>query len=90
MGDICVSVRVEGKVQGVGFRDATRAQAVPLGITGHAKNQSDGSVQVLACGEEEAVNELVKWLHKGPSAANVTDVQVSERAFDPPKHFKTG
>ena len=90
MGDICVSVRVQGKVQGVGFRDSTRAQAEPMGITGHARNRSDGSVEVLACGDEDAVNKLVLWLHKGPPSASVTDVQISERPFDPPRHFTTG
>lgn len=90
MGDICVRVRVEGKVQGVSFRDSTRAQAEPLGITGHAKNRQDGSVEVLACGDEDAVNQLVNWLHKGPPAATVTRVSVDERPFNPPKRFGIG
>ncbi|MGM0434749.1 MAG: acylphosphatase, partial [Pseudomonadota bacterium] len=55
MAENCVLARVEGRVQGVSFRDSTRIQAQRLGITGYARNQPDGSVEVLACGEERAV-----------------------------------
>lgn len=87
MCDVCVQATVTGKVQGVGFRAATRDQAVPRGITGYVKNMPDGSVQVKACGDEEAVNKLVQWLHQGPPAAQVQDVEVKELSLELPRHF---
>ena len=49
---------VTGRVQGVFFRASTEREAQQLGITGYARNMSDGSVEVLACGEASAVEEL--------------------------------
>jgi acylphosphatase len=70
----CRKFRVEGRVQGVWFRESTRKQADRLGICGHAINCSDGSVEVLACGEPEALASLGKWLHQGPPMARVQSV----------------
>lgn len=67
----CRLFLVEGRVQGVWFRESTRRQAQPLGITGYAKNMADGSVQVLACGEPGALDRLAKWLAQGPPLAQV-------------------
>ncbi|MDX1589043.1 MAG: acylphosphatase [Oleiphilaceae bacterium] len=87
MSDICVRATLSGHVQGVGFRAATRDQAVPKGITGYAKNLPDGRVQVKACGDEEAVNKLVQWLHQGPPGARVDHVEVAELPLELPKQF---
>jgi len=70
----CRLFRVEGRVQGVLFRESTRRAARPLGITGYAKNMEDGSVQVLACGEREALDRLSKWLEQGPPMAQVDKI----------------
>ncbi|WP_147652231.1 acylphosphatase [Vulcaniibacterium gelatinicum] len=67
--------RVRGRVQGVSFRAATRAQAVPLGLCGHARNLPDGSVEVLAVGSEAAIAALERWLWHGPPLARVTAVE---------------
>lgn len=66
---------VEGRVQGVGFRAATRAQAVSLGLAGHARNLADGRVEVLAMGEPAAIASLARWLADGPPLACVVRVQ---------------
>lgn len=71
---------VSGRVQGVFFRESTRQQALPLGITGHARNLADGRVEVLAVGESAAVAKLIEWLHHGPPAARVDKVEVEEAA----------
>ena len=71
----CAKFLVRGRVQGVFFRASTRAQAQALGLCGCAKNLADGSVEVLACGAEEALNRLQSWLRKGPPAARVDDVR---------------
>lgn len=74
---------VAGKVQGVCFRAATRDQALRLQLTGHAKNLHDGSVEVLAVGESEALATLERWLWQGPPLAKVTTV--SRQHSEPPQ-----
>ena len=65
---------ISGRVQGVFFRDSTRRQAEPLGLTGHAINLSDGRVEVLAHGKPDALDQLEQWLHQGPPVARVEKV----------------
>jgi acylphosphatase len=72
---VCCRFIVSGRVQGVFFRDRTRNVALPLGITGHAANKADGTVEVLACGAEGAVRQLEDWLHEGPQMAMVEAVE---------------
>lgn len=62
---------VRGKVQGVFFRASTREQALKLGLRGHAENLADGSVEVLAIGESDAIDALEAWLRIGPPKARV-------------------
>jgi acylphosphatase len=73
----CRRFLVEGKVQGVWFRESTRQQAQRLQISGHAINLPDGRVEVIACGDAVAISELAEWLRQGPRLARVTAV-VSE------------
>ena len=65
---------VSGRVQGVFYRASARAQALALGVSGHAKNRPDGCVEVLASGSADALNGLERWLRQGPPAARVDDV----------------
>lgn len=85
----CRLFRVEGRVQGVWFRESTRREAVALGITGYAENKPDGSVEVLACGDSAALERLADWLAVGPPAARVTRVGSSAADCEPPKSFET-
>jgi len=66
---------VSGRVQGVFFRDACKAQADLLGVRGWAKNLPDGRVEVVAEGEADAVEQLARWCRDGPTRAHVTGVQ---------------
>ncbi len=66
---------VHGRVQGVFFRDSTRKVARDLGIIGSAVNRSNGSVQVIAKGTPEALEELKVWLTQGPEMALVDNVE---------------
>ena len=69
-----------GRVQGVGFRFFVREQAKALGIRGWVKNLPDGSVEVLAEGEDGQVKRLVFWCKQGPPAAEVSRlVETSEQ-----------
>jgi acylphosphatase len=74
--------RVSGRVQGVFFRAATRDRADELGVVGYARNLPNGTVEVLACGDELAVRTLCDWLWQGPPAAHVTAVTVEERDLE--------
>jgi len=69
---------VRGRVQGVWYRASTAERASGLGVKGHARNLPDGSVEVLAVGESEAVEALLAWLREGPPMARVDDVSVEE------------
>ena len=66
---------IDGRVQGVGFRWALKAEASRLGLCGWVRNRSDGSVEALACGDAEAVEALTAWVHRGPPAARVDRVR---------------
>lgn len=70
----CFRCTVHGKVQGVFFRQSTLEQAKRLSITGHARNLPDGTVEVLACGDESALQVLRDWLKAGPEQARVERV----------------
>lgn len=85
----CRLFRIEGRVQGVWFRESTRREAEPLGITGYAKNLADGSVEVLACGEPAALDRLADWLRQGPPMARVSTVDSRETECEPPGSFVT-
>lgn len=90
MDTCCAKALVTGKVQGVWFRQATQEQALRAGITGHAINLPDGRVEVLMCGEREAVKRLADWLWKGPENAWVTHVEIEVIDTREPDDFHTG
>ncbi|WP_407332853.1 acylphosphatase [Enterovibrio sp. 27052020O] len=74
MPQICIKATISGRVQGVGFRYHTAHEGLKLSLTGFARNEDDGTVTVLMCGEEKNVNALLAWLEHGPQTANVTGV----------------
>ncbi|NIM69965.1 MAG: acylphosphatase [Xanthomonadales bacterium] len=86
----CRKFRIEGRVQGVWFRESTRREALALGISGHALNCPDGSVEVVACGAPAALERLHEWLHKGPPLAEVRRVEELEAPPACGEGFTTG
>ncbi|MEM4663290.1 MAG: acylphosphatase [Candidatus Diapherotrites archaeon] len=68
-------VRVYGLVQGVFFRAFTRECAVSLGLKGYVRNMPDGSVEIVAQGEEEKLKKLLEKVKIGPPAAEVEHVE---------------
>ena len=72
---------VLGRVQGVWFRANTMQEARLLGVRGYARNLSDGSVEIVAEGEEDDVKDFLSWAHAGPSTARVDDVEVRWRSY---------
>ncbi len=69
-----LSIRVEGMVQGVGFRWAVRSKAALFGITGFVRNEEDGSVTIEAEGKPEAMELFLDWCRQGPVSAQVDRV----------------
>ena len=67
---------VSGKVQGVWFRDSTRKEAVKLNVVGWVMNKPEGTVYLEAEGEEEQLNQLIKWLKVGSRYSRVDDVEI--------------
>jgi acylphosphatase len=80
---------VSGRVQGVFYRGSTRAQALTLGLSGHARNLDDGRVEVLACGRIAALKELEQWLWIGPPSARVSEVATTFEPYTGHAAFET-
>lgn len=78
MSKACIKAVVSGKVQGVFFRDTVVQKAKSLQLTGQVKNTLDGKVELIACGESDALNQLTEWLWQGSPASNVTNVDSQE------------
>ncbi|MGM0769898.1 MAG: acylphosphatase [Pseudomonadota bacterium] len=72
------TILVTGKVQGVYFRASTQEVARQLRLTGYARNLPDGRVEVVAQGPEDQLQALKDWCAKGPPAARVSEIQVTE------------
>ncbi len=81
---------VRGRVQGVCFRACTRDEALRLGLSGHARNLADGSVEVLAAGEDASLAALQRWLQRGPPLARVDEVVRFEADAAGAEGFVTG
>lgn len=82
MNKVCMHYYISGKVQGVWFRASTQKEAKQLGLTGWVRNLSDNRVEVLACGDKEALAKLSAWLHCGPPLANVSEVVFEESVWE--------
>jgi acylphosphatase len=83
-------VVVHGDVQGVGYRWSCVRQAEALGVRGWVANRPDGSVELVAEGEPDAVERLVAWTRRGPSLAAVSRVEVAEEAPEGLADFRIG
>ena len=83
MEDKRYHILVYGIVQGVGYRYFAYRVANELGISGFVRNLRDGSVEVMAQGDEQSLTEFVDKLRKGPISAMVTDIKITELPVDP-------
>ena len=68
-------LHIEGRVQGVWFRESMRAEAERLGVTGWVRNAPDGSVEAVVQGSDTAVDALVAWARIGPPQARVDRIE---------------
>ncbi|RZA08918.1 MAG: acylphosphatase [Proteobacteria bacterium] len=71
------TLKINGRVQGVGFRESMLEQALRLGVKGWVRNRLDGSVEALVQGDATPVEDLVAWCHMGPAQAKVTRVMIN-------------
>lgn len=76
-----VILTITGRVQGVFYRSETEKTARELELCGYVKNNADGSVIVVAQGEENKLNQLIEWCKKGPDGAVVSDVQIQNKSL---------
>ena len=78
-------VLVSGRVQGVGYRASTWDTAILLKLNGWVKNRRDGRVEAVFEGTGDQVEEIIRWCHKGPPTAVVSEVQVE---YEPPEGLR--
>lgn len=69
-------IRISGKVQGVWFRKYTCDKALELALTGWVKNEPDGSVLILACGQPDHLSAFLRWCHQGSPMSRVDHIAV--------------
>jgi acylphosphatase len=82
-----VRVIIEGRVQGVGFRFWTERLAAEHHISGWVRNRGDGAVEALFCGRTDDVAAMLARCQRGPSAARVAAVKVSDVSGETPLGF---
>lgn len=87
MSEVRCRAVVSGRVQGVFFRDSCRSQAQRLGVRGWVRNRSDGTVEVVAEGRRDDVDQLLNWCQQGPSRAQVTGIVVTDEVLAAERGF---
>ena len=80
MNKVCIHAIISGKVQGVFYRGNTEKKAKSFHLTGWVRNNENGTVELIACGDENNIKKLIEWLWKGPLLARVTNVDWREIA----------
>lgn len=75
-----IHIIVSGRVQGVYFRAFTQKLAIKYGIKGYVKNTADGSVEIVACANQEKLDCFISACKQGPIMAKVDNVTVTEHA----------
>lgn len=83
-----ICIIVQGKVQGVFFRQSTRDTALKLQITGEVKNLDNGDVEIIATGTHLQLEQLTDWCRQGPPRARVTGINVKNLPLQEFPHFK--
>jgi len=73
-----LEIKIFGKVQGVGFREFIKERAIEFGINGTVRNHESGYVEVVAEGENDALERFVEECRKGSNWAEVLDVKIKE------------
>ena len=73
-----VRVFVEGRVQGVLFRESARRKAAECGVHGFVRNLDDGRVEAVIEGTPVRVDAMLEWMESGPALASVVELECKE------------
>ena len=76
-----VHLLVNGKVQGVFFRQALKVVAKKNNVLGWVRNQKDGRVEAILEGDNKSINSVIEWTRIGPANSRVDDIEVSNEEF---------
>ena len=76
MANTAVHIIVHGLVQGVFFRASAQARATELGLAGWVRNLSNGTVEIHAEGDKDALRHFIEWCQKGPPFAKVSQCEL--------------
>ncbi|MFI5185336.1 MAG: acylphosphatase [Chitinophagales bacterium] len=82
-----IRIKVSGKVQGVFFRHATQEKAYDLDLKGTVRNCEDDTVEVIATGNKEQLDQLIAWCWEGSPRAKVINVFVQELSLQQFNNF---
>ena len=82
-----IRIKIEGRVQGVFYRQSAQEHALNFGIKGTVKNCDDDSVEIIATGTKEQLDKFVKWCWDGPPRAEVTNVITQELSLQQFNYF---
>jgi acylphosphatase len=81
-------LRIEGSVQGVGYREFVMSSARELAVDGWVRNRSDGTVEALVSADNAVVEKLVGLCMRGPPGARVANVELHKAEPPPEKGFR--
>lgn len=76
-----VKAIIQGRVQGVGYRDWADRQARALGLCGYVRNRRDGSVELVVAGSIENVERMLNLCRQGPRLAEVQDIEIANSSW---------
>lgn len=81
MIDKSVKAIIQGRVQGVGYRDWADRQARALGLNGYVRNRRDGSVELVVAGSIECIERMLNLCRQGPRLAEVQDIEIADSSW---------
>lgn len=73
---------VHGRVQGVGYRAAVHRRIAPIDVTGYVKNQPDGTVLIVAEGDQSTLEDVIDIAKSGSNWCSVSDIEISYESFE--------
>jgi acylphosphatase len=82
----CYEISLEGRVQGVGFRNFAFTKALKYGIKGYVKNTFEGNVEIVCCGNEESLDKFISDIKKGPSFSFISKFTINN--YNDTENFK--
>jgi len=82
-----IKIKIIGRVQGVFFRQSAQEKGTALGLKGTVKNCEDDSVEIVATGTKEQLDQLIEWCRLGPPRAEVSEVTTQELTLQQFRNF---